>query len=172
MDFCKVHLPTFSKVVRNIFPYIQLVVACPNSHILTVIQEFNARTAHYTAGTPIPARITVRPDRSFHFQLRTPPTATLLLSAAGVLPTKNKIRGAGNVPGPMNNHDGQKGKTSTSSPTVGNAVKGTVGTVSLKHVYEIAKIKHGETRLSGLSLEGVARSVVGQAGSIGVVVVP
>jgi large subunit ribosomal protein L11 len=60
----------------------------------------------------------------------------------------------------MNNHDGQKGKTSTSSPTVGNAVKGTVGTVSLK------------TRLSGLSLEGVARSVVGQAGSIGVVVVP
>ena len=76
------------------------------------------------------------------------------------------------MPGPMNNHDGQKGKTSTSSPTVGNAVKGTVGTVSLKHVYEIAKIKHGETRLSGLSLEGVARSVVGQAGSIGVVVVP
>ncbi|CAI9630992.1 ribosomal protein l11 [Alternaria burnsii] len=135
-------------------------------------KEFNARTAHYTVGTPIPARITVRPDRSFHFQLRTPPTATLLLSAAGVAPQKNKIRGAGNVPGPMNNHDGQKGKTSTSSPTAGNAVKGTVGTVSLKHVYEIAKIKHSETRLSGLSLEGVARSVVGQAGSIGVVVVP
>lgn len=141
---------------------------CPNNPP----QEFNARTAHYTVGTPIPARITVRPDRSFHFQLRTPPTATLLLSAAGVAPQKNKIRGAGNVPGPMNNHDGQKGKTSTSSPTVGNAVKGTVGTVSLKHVYEIAKIKHSETRLSGLSLEGVARSVVGQAGSIGVVVVP
>ena len=66
----------------------------------------------------------------------------------------------------------QKGKTSTSSPTAGNAVKGTVGTVSLKHVYEIAKIKHSETRLSGLSLEGIARSIVGQAGSLGVVVVP
>ncbi|KAF1848377.1 ribosomal protein L11 [Cucurbitaria berberidis CBS 394.84] len=135
-------------------------------------KEFNARTAHYTAGTPIPARITVRPDRSFHFSLRTPPTATLLLSAAGVLPTKHKIRGAGNVPGPMNNHDGQRGKTATNSPTVGNATMGTVGTVSLKHVYEIAKIKHSETRLSGLSLEGIARSVVGQAGSLGVVVVP
>ncbi|KAJ4992367.1 ribosomal protein L11 [Stagonosporopsis vannaccii] len=135
-------------------------------------KEFNARTAHYNPGTPIPARITVRPDRSFHFQLRTPPTATLLLSAAGVAPTKSKIRGAGNVPGPMNNHDGQKGKTSTSSPTNGNATLGTVGTVSLKHVYEIAKIKHSETRLSGLSLEGIARSVVGQAGSLGVVVVP
>ncbi|KAF3010808.1 hypothetical protein E8E13_008379 [Curvularia kusanoi] len=135
-------------------------------------KEFNARTAHYNPGTPIPARITVRPDRSFHFQLRTPPTATLLLSAAGVAPTKSKIRGAGNVPGPTNNRDGQKGKTSTNSPTAGNAVMGTVGTISLKHVYEIAKIKHSETRLSGLSLEGIARSIVGQAASLGVVVVP
>lgn len=143
----------------------------PN-HLLTRSQEFNARTSHYIAGTPIPARITVRPDRSFHFSLRTPPTATLLLSAAGVLPTKSKIKGAGNVPGPTNNHDGQTGKQSTSSPTTGNATKGTVGTVSLKHVFEIAKIKVGETRLSGLGLEGVARSVVGQAGSLGVVVVP
>jgi large subunit ribosomal protein L11 len=72
----------------------------------------------------------------------------------------------------MNNHEGQKGKTSTNSPTVGNAVKGTVGTVSLKHVFEIAKIKQSETRLAGLELEGVARSVLAQAGSIGVVVVP
>jgi len=135
-------------------------------------KEFNARTAHYNPGTPIPARIIVRPDRSFHFSLRTPPTATLLLSAAGVLPTKNKVRGAGNVPGPTNNHDGQKGKTSTNSPTAGNATTGTVGTVSLKHIYEIAKIKHSETRLSGLSLEGIAKSIVGQASSLGVVVVP
>src|SRR4051812_11330687 len=155
MDFCKVHITT-----SNL------------DNLLLTIQEFNARTSHYNPGTPIPARITVRPDRSFHFSLRTPPTATLLLSAAGVLPTKNKVRGAGNVPGPMNNHDGQKGKTSTNSPTVGNATKGTVGTVSLKHVYEIAKIKHAETRLSVLGLEGIARSVVGQAGSLGVVVVP
>jgi large subunit ribosomal protein L11 len=72
----------------------------------------------------------------------------------------------------MNNHDGQKGKTSASSPTNGNAVLGTVGTVSLKHVFEIARIKQGETRLSGVGLEGLVKSVVGQAGSLGVVVVP
>ncbi|KAF2878125.1 ribosomal protein L11, N-terminal domain-containing protein [Massariosphaeria phaeospora] len=135
-------------------------------------KEFNARTAHYTPGTPIPALITVRPDRSFTFDIRTPPTATLLLTAAGAPLTKNKIRGAGNVPGPLNNHDGARGKSGASSPTNGNATKGTVGTVSLKHVFEIARIKHGETRLSGLALEGIARSVVGQAGSLGVVVVP
>jgi large subunit ribosomal protein L11 len=114
----------------------------------------------------------VRPDRSFVFSLRTPPTATLLLSAAGVPISKSKIRGAGNVPGPMNNHEGARGKTSAASPTNGNAGLGTVGTVSLKHVYEIARIKKGETRLSGVGLEGLVRSVVGQAGSLGVVVVP
>ncbi|KAG9543771.1 hypothetical protein KCU77_g21699, partial [Aureobasidium melanogenum] len=36
-------------------------------------KEFNARTANYVPGTPIPARVTVRPDRSFTFELRTPP---------------------------------------------------------------------------------------------------
>ncbi|KAF2495730.1 ribosomal protein L11, partial [Lophium mytilinum] len=135
-------------------------------------KEFNARTAHYTVGTPIPARVTVRPDRSFHFELRTPSTATLLLAAAGVMPTKNKIKGAGNVPGPMNNVEGARGKQTSASPTVGNAVVGTVGSVSLKHIFEIAKIKQSETRLSGMGLESLAKCVVAQAASIGVVVVP
>lgn len=49
---------------------------------------------------------------------------------------------------------------------------GTVGQVSLKHVYEIAKIKVGESRLSGVGLESMVRSVIAQAGSCGVVVVP
>jgi large subunit ribosomal protein L11 len=44
--------------------------------------------------------------------------------------------------------------------------------VSLKHVYEIAKIKQSESRLSGISLEGIVKSVVSQAGSMGVVIVP
>jgi len=49
---------------------------------------------------------------------------------------------------------------------------GTVGRVSLKHVYEIAKIKQQEERLKGLGLEGLVKSVIAQAGSMGVVVVP
>ena len=47
-----------------------------------------------------------------------------------------------------------------------------VGEVSLKHVYDIAKIKHSELRLSGLSLDGLCKSVISQAQSIGVTVVP
>jgi hypothetical protein len=96
-----------------------------------------------------------------------------LLSAAGVEPKKNKLRGAGNVAGP-NSRAGAAGmgKASGGQLTAGNGGLGVVGTVSLKHVFEIARIKHSEERLGGLSLEGVARSVVAQAGSMGVVVVP
>ncbi|KAA6406797.1 MAG: 54S ribosomal 19 protein [Lasallia pustulata] len=111
-------------------------------------KEFNARTAHMTPGVPIPARVTVRPDRSFHFELRTPTTSYLLLQAAGVKERKNRVRGAMN-PG-----------------------KESIGEVSLKHVYDIAKIKQSELRLSGLSLEGLCKSVIGQAQSMGITVVP
>lgn len=111
-------------------------------------KEFNARTAHMTPGVPIPARVTVRPDRSFHFELRTPATSYLLMQAAGIKERKGRIRGA-IEPG-----------------------KEKVGEISLKHVYNIAKIKHSESRLSGLGLNGLCKSVIGQARSIGIAVVP
>ncbi|KAL8788015.1 MAG: hypothetical protein Q9213_001907 [Squamulea squamosa] len=111
-------------------------------------KEFNARTAHMTPGVPVPARVTVRPDRSFHFELRTPTTSYLLLQAAGVKERKNKLRGGG------------------------AAGKESVGEVSLKHVYDIAKIKQSELRLSGLSLEGLCKSVIAQARSCGITVIP
>lgn len=47
-----------------------------------------------------------------------------------------------------------------------------VGEISLKHVYEIARIKGTEERLKGLELEGLVRSVVAQARGIGVGIVP
>jgi large subunit ribosomal protein L11 len=111
-------------------------------------QEFNARTGHINPGTPLPVLVTVRPDRSFHFDLRTPQTSWLLLNAAEA---------------PM----GRKGKRKGASKP-GHEV---TGTVSLKHIYEIAKIKQSELRLSGLSLEGLCRSIIHQARSIGINVV-
>ncbi|KAH8705127.1 putative mitochondrial 54S ribosomal protein YmL19 [Talaromyces proteolyticus] len=111
-------------------------------------KEFNARTAHIQTGTPIPAYITIRPDRSFMFELRTPTTSWLLLQASGIEPRKGRVRGAQN-PGSE-----------------------TIGAVSLKHVYEIAKIKQSELRLSGLKLDGLCKSIIAQAKSIGLKVVP
>jgi len=98
-----------------------------------------------------------------------------LLAAAGVSPTKNKLKGAGNVAGPKSTAGlGARGKMSTQTGpgAAGNSAMGTVGQVSLKHVWEIAKIKSTETRLSGMPLEGLVKSVIAQAASMGVVVVP
>ena len=44
----------------------------------------------------------------------------------------------------------------------------TIGKVSLKHVYEIAKIKQSELRLSGQSLQGLCKSVIASAKSVGI----
>lgn len=115
----------------------------------------------------------MRPDRSFTFELRTPPTSSLLLAAAGVQPVKGKLKGAGNTAGP-NSKLGAEGKGKATNPAgqPGNAGIGHVGTVSLKHVYEIARIKRSETRLSGIGLEAMVKTVISQAGSMGVQVVP
>ena len=110
-------------------------------------QEFNARTAHITPGVPIPVRVTVRPDRSFRFETRTPPTAHLLLQASSAEERKGRLRGA---------------------VAAGRDV---AGEVTLKHVYEIARIKQSELRLSGLGLEPLSRCVVASARSAGIKVV-
>lgn len=47
-----------------------------------------------------------------------------------------------------------------------------MGKISLKHVYEIAKIKKSEPRLEGMSLRGLCLGVIASAKSMGVEVVP
>lgn len=104
-------------------------------------KEFNARTAHIAPGTPIPTVITIEPDRTFSFIMKTPPTAYFLKKAAGI------DKGSGK-PG----HEW-------------------AGSVSLKHVYEIAKIKAKDDHLKHLTLEAIANSVVGVARTLGIRVV-
>ena len=84
------------------------------------------------------------------------------------------VRGAGNTAGPHSKLGlAGTGKASfAGGAPPGNAALGNVGTVTLKHVYEIARIKQGETRLAGISLEAMVKSVIAQAGSMGVAVVP
>jgi large subunit ribosomal protein L11 len=104
-------------------------------------KEFNARTAHLQTGVPTPCVVTVRPDRTFTFETKSPPTSWLLFQAAGM-------------------------KTGVASPG-----KEVGGTISLKHVYEIAKIKQQDTRLQGISLESLCKSVIATGKSCGVKVV-
>jgi large subunit ribosomal protein L11 len=105
-------------------------------------KEFNARTAHISPGIPIPTVITIQPDRSFTFVTKTPTVSYFLKQAANI----------------------EKG--------TGRPGHETVGTVSLKHVYEIAKIKATDEHLKHLRLEAIASTIVGSARTLGVQVVP
>ncbi len=64
-------------------------------NIMQFCKEFNARTADQ-AGTVIPVVITVYEDRSFTFELKTPPASVLLKKAIGIEsgsgePNKKKV---------------------------------------------------------------------------------
>jgi len=64
-------------------------------NIMEFCKQFNAKTSDQT-GMIIPAVITVYADRSFSFELKTPPASVLLKKAAGVesgsgVPNKNKV---------------------------------------------------------------------------------
>jgi len=105
-------------------------------------KEFNARTAHISPGVPIPTLITIQPDRSFTFVTKSPPVSYFLKKAACI----------------------EKG--------TGRPGHETVGTISLKHVYEIAKIKATDEHLRHLGLEAIASTIIGSARTLGVRVVP
>lgn len=105
-------------------------------------KEFNARTAHYQPGTPIPVLLTVKPDRSFNFEMKSPPTSWLLLKAAGA----------------------PKGSDKPTQNIVGN--------ISLKHIYEIAKIKKTDDRHKNVDLKAICGAVILTAKAVGVLVTP
>lgn len=107
-------------------------------------KEFNARTQHLEPDTPTPVIITIQPDRTFKFDIHTPPTSWLIKQAAGM----------------------EKG---TTSPPAGMRVSEAqaAGTISLKHVYEIARVKAKDNRMKLVSLESIAKSVIGTCKSMG-----
>lgn len=64
-------------------------------NIMEFCKQFNAKTSDQP-GMIIPAIITVYADRSFTFELKTPPASVLLKKAAGIesgsgVPNKNKV---------------------------------------------------------------------------------
>ncbi|KAI9014171.1 mitochondrial ribosomal protein L11 [Hyaloraphidium curvatum] len=105
-------------------------------------KQFNDRTKHLIPGTPTPCRITVNPDRTFSFVTKSPPTGWLLKKAAGI----------------------EKGAARPGEEVA--------ATLSVKHIYEIAKIKQVDKHGGGKPLEVAARAVAGQCRSIGIKVVP
>lgn len=129
-------------------------------------KEFNARTAHITPGTPTPVKMNIdMTNKSFTFIIKSPPTSWLLMQAAGVdkgagdPPAGKALILLGNAPNPAL-PGGDPG-----IPTVGFKE---IGSVTLKHIYEIAKIKKQDEHLKHIPLESLARSVLGTSRNIGI----
>ncbi|CAO1612726.1 unnamed protein product [Parajaminaea phylloscopi] len=106
-------------------------------------KQFNERTAHLQPGLPTPAIVTINPDRTFTFVTKTPPTSLLLKRAAGITTGSGRVGSAG--------------------------AEGIAGTVSIKHIYEIAKIKMQDVK--GVKEEQLCKIIAGSARSMGIRIV-
>jgi len=65
-------------------------------NIMEFCKAFNAQTQEVEKGMPLPVVITVYADKSFTFEIKTPPAAVLLRKAAGITkgsgtPNTNKV---------------------------------------------------------------------------------
>jgi large subunit ribosomal protein L11 len=102
--------------------------------IMEFCKQFNAKTKDMEQGSPIPVKITVYSDRSFTFEMRTPPASYLLKKAA-------KITDGSKEPG-----------------------RTMVGTIAMAQVREVAKAKMKDLNTDDLdaavkTITGTARSM-------------
>ncbi|HEU4382272.1 MAG TPA: 50S ribosomal protein L11 [Anaeromyxobacteraceae bacterium] len=115
-------------------------------NIMEFCKQFNAQTqAQAKDGLIIPVIITIYQDRSFSFQLKTPPAAILLKKAAGLHTEKKKGSGA---------HQPGKEK---------------VGQVSRKQLEQIARLKMSD--MTAGSVAAAMRTIEGTARSMGIEIV-
>jgi large subunit ribosomal protein L11 len=70
--------------VANPSPPIGPALGQRGVNIMEFCKSFNAKTKDMEQGTPIPVKITVYSDRSFTFEMRTPPASFFLRKAANV----------------------------------------------------------------------------------------
>jgi large subunit ribosomal protein L11 len=53
-------------------------------NIMAFCKDFNAKTGNFEPGTPLPTRITVFSDKSFVYEIKTPPASYFLKKAAKI----------------------------------------------------------------------------------------
>jgi large subunit ribosomal protein L11 len=113
-------------------------------NIMEFCKGFNARTQEMEKGTPCPVTITYYQDKSFTFEIRSPPASFFLKKAAGLKIGK---------------------KPASGSKTPGRT---TVGTVTMAQVREIAEKKMKD--LNANDVDAAAKIIMGTARSMGVTV--
>lgn len=114
-------------------------------NIMEFCKSFNAKTKDMEQGTPIPVKITVYSDRSFSFEMRTPPATFLIKKAIGLKET---------------------GKPGSGSKAAG---RDSVGQITMAQLRDIAQLKLKDMNTD--NLEQAVRTIAGSARSMGVRVV-
>ncbi|XP_057828323.1 uncharacterized protein LOC131039552 isoform X2 [Cryptomeria japonica] len=94
-------------------------------NLMTFCKDFNARTQHIKPETPMSVLLTAYKDNTFDFIVKSPSVTWYLKKAAGIQAGSGK-------PG----HE-------------------TVATLSVKHIYEIAKIKQTDPNCQTMPLESI-----------------
>ena len=108
-------------------------------NIMEFCKAFNAKTQGMEPGMPIPVVITAYSDKTFTFETKTPPNTYFLKKAA-------KIDKGTQTPG-----------------------TGTVGSVTMTQIREIAKAKMAD--LNANDIEAASQMIIGSARSMGLQVV-
>ena len=111
-------------------------------NIMEFCKAFNAKSKDFEADTPIPVKITVYSDRSFTFEMKTPPATFFIKKAAGLKTT---------------------GKPGSGSKEPG---RNSVGKITMAQVKEIAKLKMKD--LNATDIEAAAKIIAGSARSMGI----
>ncbi|XP_045503032.1 39S ribosomal protein L11, mitochondrial [Colias croceus] len=112
-----------------------------NINIAAFCKDFNEKTANIKQGIPLPVRVKVNPDRSYQLIIHQPPSSYFLKQAAGV-------------------------KRGAMEP-----VKEMCGKITIKHIYEIAKIKSQDPPLEWRPLQEICNMLLSQARTCGIEVV-
>lgn len=113
-------------------------------NIMEFCKAFNAKTQEMEAGSPVPVVITYYADKSFTFEMKTPPASFFLKKAAGLKPVGKRNRAKGSMkPG-----------------------REVAGTVTVAQVRQIAEAKMKD--LSANDIEAAMQIILGSAKSCGI----
>lgn len=110
-------------------------------NLMAFCKDFNARTQKYKPDTPMAVKITAFKDNTFEFTVKSPAVSWYLKKAAGIEHGTNRT---------------------------GHRV---ISSITLKHVYEIAKVKQTDPGSQHISIEAICKSIIGTANSMGIQIV-